>query len=129
MDNLELLYNIFKFCLIPLVGILTGYAISWLKAHKEEVLSRIEHDKQSKYAAKIFDTISNCVAATSQTYVDSLKAQDKFDEEAQKIAFEKTYETVMLLLTDEVKEYITMAYGDLKTYLTAKIEAEVLAQK
>jgi hypothetical protein len=36
---------------------------------------------------------------------------------------------VLNLLTDEAKEYITMAYGDIKTYLTTKIEAEVKAQK
>jgi hypothetical protein len=36
---------------------------------------------------------------------------------------------VLNLLTDEAKEYITMAYGDIKAYLTTKIEAEVKAQK
>jgi hypothetical protein len=33
------------------------------------------------------DTITNCVIATNQTYVNSLKEQGKFDEAAQKEAF------------------------------------------
>jgi hypothetical protein len=32
-------------------------------------------------------TITECVIATNQTYVETLKQQGKFDEEAQKIAF------------------------------------------
>ena len=126
---MEMIDTIFKVCLLPLILIIAGQIIGQLAIHRDKVISDLDNEIQTKYARKIFDTISNCVAATSQTYVDSLKAQDKFDAEAQKIAFNKTYETVLLLLTDEVKEYITMAYGDLKTYLTAKIEAEILAQK
>lgn len=126
---MEFITEIFQVCLLPLLLIIAGQIISQLAIHRKEVVSRLDNETQAKYADKIFDTISNCVAATSQTYVNSLKTQGKFDEEAQKIAFTKTYETVLLLLTDEVKEYINMAYGDLKTYLTAKIEAEVLAQK
>ena len=129
MDYLDLLYDICKFCLIPLLGILTGYAISWLKAHRDEVLNRIDSETGDRYAAEIFDTITTCVTATTQTYVDSLKTQNAFDAEAQKIAFEKTYTAVLALLTDEVKEYITMIHGDIQAYLTAKIEAEVKAQK
>ena len=33
-------------------------------------------------------TITDCVLATNQTYVDTLKAQGSFDAEAQKIAFD-----------------------------------------
>jgi hypothetical protein len=74
-------------------------------------------------------TIQDCVAATTQTYVDSLKAQNSFDKEAQKVAFNKTYEAVMAILTDDVKDYLTSIYGDLQSYLTNRIEAEVKAQK
>ena len=33
------------------------------------------------------ETITKCVVATNQTYVETLKKQGKFDKEAQKIAF------------------------------------------
>ena len=52
----------------------------------------------------IYNTISVCVIATNQTYVDALKKAGKFDEEAQKEAFAKTYNAVLLVLSDEVKK-------------------------
>jgi hypothetical protein len=75
------------------------------------------------------DTIANAVLATTQTYVESLKKQNKFDEEAQKIAFKQTYEAVMKVLTAEAMKYITESVGDLETYVTNQIEAQVKLTK
>ena len=75
------------------------------------------------------NTICECVIATNQTYVDSLKAQGKFDIEAQKKAFEMTYNSVINILTDDAKLYLTNIYGDLNTYITNMIEAEVNKNK
>ena len=75
------------------------------------------------------DTITDCVIATTQTYVDSLKKQGAFDVEAQKVAFTMTYESVVKLLTDEAAEYLSAAIGDLRLYITQKIEAEVNLNK
>ena len=41
----------------------------------------------NKYLKMLSETITKCVIATNQTYVETLKKQGKFDEEAQKIAF------------------------------------------
>jgi hypothetical protein len=38
-------------------------------------------------------------------------------------------DAVLAVLTDDAKEYLTNAFGDLDAYLTTKIEAEVKAQK
>ena len=75
------------------------------------------------------ETIAKCVAATTQTYVDSLKAQNSFGEEAQKEAFKKSFDAVMAVLTEDAKEYLTNVYGDLTAYITQAIEAEVKNNK
>ena len=75
------------------------------------------------------ETISACVIATNQTYVENLKKDQLFDAEAQKEAFQKTYDAVMAVLTDEAKMYLASIYGDLTTYITNKIEAEVKLNK
>ena len=75
------------------------------------------------------DTITTCVIATNQTYVESLKKQGRFDAEAQKEAFKLTYNAVMSVLTDEAKNYLTSIYGDLTAYITSRIEAEVNVSK
>ena len=129
MDWLELLYNILKLCVIPILGVLTTYAIKWLNAKEKETLAKVDSDIADKYIVMVYQTIRDCVSATTQTYVDSLKKQGKFDAEAQKIAFQMSFDAVMATLTEDAKEYLAAAYGDLTVYLTSKIEAEVKAQK
>ena len=75
------------------------------------------------------DTITDCVVSTNQTYVDALKAANAFDKEAQKKAFELTYNKIMNVLTEDAKEYLTTIYGDLEIYITTKIESEVKLYK
>ena len=129
MDWLELLYQILELCVIPLLGIATTYFIKWVNVKKQEALIQIENDTADKYVAMLFDTITACVSTTTETYVKALKAEGKFDSEAQKIAFNKTYDAIISTLSDEAKLYLTNIYGDLATYLMVKIEAEVKAQK
>jgi hypothetical protein len=129
MDWLELLYDVLELCVIPLLGVLTAYAIKYIKAKENEINNKLDNETAEKYISMVSMTIQDCVAATTQTYVDSLKAQNSFNEEAQKVAFSKTYDAVMAILTDDVKDYLTNIYGDLQSYLTNRIEAEVKAQK
>ena len=82
-----------------------------------------------KYIAMVTDTISACVIATNQTYVEALKKQNAFTAEAQKEAFQLTYNAVMAILTDDAKDYLAEIYGDVAAYITNKIEAEVNISK
>lgn len=75
------------------------------------------------------DTIIQCVLATTQTYVENLKKEGAFDADAQKIAFTKTYTNVMKIFSDEAKEYLTEALGDLEAYVYNRIEANVKLTK
>ena len=74
-------------------------------------------------------TITDCVIATNQTYVDALKVEGKFDAEAQKKAFSLTCNAVLYILTDDAKEYLSESLGDLESYITSKIESQVKLQK
>ena len=88
-----------------------------------------DNDLYDKYFDLLETTITDCVIATNQTYVDALKQEGKFDAEAQKIAFQKTYEAVMSILTEDAKEYLIHALGDFDAFVNAKIEANVKAGK
>lgn len=125
MDWLNLLQDVFQLCILPLLGILTKYLVDYLTQKKEQIKTETDDVLKVKYTTMLIDTIADCVKATNQTYVDSLKSCGDFDEEAQKIAFEKTYNNVKLLLNEEVKQYLTEIYGDLELYIKQKIEAEV----
>lgn len=120
---------IFEICILPLLGILTKMLIDYLKAKRKEITDKTDNELADKYINMLTNTISDCVLATTQTYVESLKARGEFTKEAQQEAFKKTYENVMKILTDDCKDYLTEAFGDLETYITNKIEAEVNTNK
>lgn len=127
--GMEMLAEIFEVCIIPLLGVLTAYFIKFVNAKSAEIGTKVENETQKKYLEMLNSTITDCVIATTQTYVDSLKKQGTFDAEAQKVAFTMTYESVVKLLTDEATEYLNEAVGDLQLYITQKIEAEVNLNK
>lgn len=127
--TMELVTQIFEVCIIPLLGVLTAFFVKWVNAKTAEIADTRENETEKKYINMLNDTISDCVIATTQTYVDALKKQGAFDAEAQKVAFTMTYEAVVKLLTDEATEYLNEAVGDLNLYITQKIESEVNLNK
>ena len=127
--NLNLLQDILEVCIIPLLGVLTAYLVNYIKAKSLELTNKTDSEMADKYIQMLTQTITDCVIATNQTYVEALKKQEAFTKEAQKEAFQKTYDAVMLVLTDDAKEYLAEAYGDLTAYITMKIEAEVNKSK
>lgn len=129
MDWMVMLYQIFELCVIPLLGVLTMYLVQYIKMKSQEIADKTDSELADKYIQMLADTITTCVIATNQTYVESLKRQGKFDAEAQKEAFNLTYNAVMAVLTDEAKHYLTAIYGDLTAYITTRIEAEVNVSK
>jgi hypothetical protein len=129
MEWLPLLYQILEVCVIPLLGILTAYIVKYINVKSAEITNKVDNDTADKYITMLADTISACVIATNQTYVETLKKQNAFTAEAQKEAFTLTYNAVMAVLTDDAKNYLTAIYGDLTAYITNKIEAEVNISK
>ena len=129
MDWLAILTQIFEVCVIPLLGLLTAWLISFINTKRKQLVDKSKNDIMDKYINMLADTITNCVIATNQTYVENLKKDKIFTAEAQKEAFTMTYNSVMAILTDEAKNYLTEAYGDLSAYITQRIEAEVSLNK
>ena len=129
MDWMNLLYDIFDLCIIPLFGVLVAYVVKYINVKGNEIAANVDSELASKYIVMLTTTIADCVVATNQTYVESLKKEGKFDKDAQAKAFQMTYDAVMDILTDDAKEYLANFYGDLTLYLTKRIEAEVVANK
>ena len=129
MEWMIILQQVFELCIIPLLGIITVYIVQFIKTKTKELNSNNSNEILSKYIEMLSNTICECVIATNQTYVDSLKKQGKFDAEAQKKAFEMTYNAVIGILSEEAKVYLASIYGDLTAYITNMIEAEVNKNK
>ena len=85
--NPELINQLFEIVIIPLLGALTIYVVKWINVKTKKISKETDNETLNKYLKMLSETITKCVIATNQTYVETLKKQGKFDEEAQKIAF------------------------------------------
>ena len=109
---LLMIREIIEVCLIPLLGVLVTYLVKYINTKSKELEASTDNELAKKYISLLSTTITNCVIATNQTYVETLKKQGKIDAEAQKEAFNMTLNAVMALVTDEAKQYISEIYGD-----------------
>lgn len=127
MENtwIQFINEILQTVIVPLLGVLTVYLVKVISKKMTSLAEESKNDILSKYILMLKDTVVDCVEATNQTFVDSIKESGKFTPEAQKVAFERTLNTVMDILSDDAKTYLTEAFGDLEAYITALIESTV----
>ena len=129
MDTITLLNQIFSLCIVPLLGILTGFLVNLIRIKKNDLIVATNNELTQKYLEFLGTTIETCVVATNQTYVNALKDKNAFDEEAQKEAFRITYEAVLGIVNEDVQRVLMMVTDDLELYIKEKIEAEVAWNK
>ena len=125
----ELLMTIIQAVIIPAIPIVVAYLVKLLKAKTEQTATKISNELVRQYLQEAIDSVLQAVTYVSQTYVDSLKKQGKFDVDAQKIAFNTAKDIALQLLTEDAKNLITDLYGDLTVWLDTKIEQTVKEQK
>lgn len=125
----EILTTLIQVVIIPAIPVLVTYMVKYLKAKADQTATKIDNELIRTYLQDATDAVLQAVAYTAQTYVDTLKKQGKFDEEAQKIAFNTAKDIALKLLTEEAKQMITDLYGDLTVWLDTKIEQTVKEQK
>lgn len=129
MDVQELITTLLTAVITAAVPVLTAYGIALLKRSAANAEADTEDIKVKEYISEIANAVADAVSATSQTYVDTLKAAGKFTTQAQKEAAQKALNACIASITPEATAFIEKAYGDIKEYLTTKIEAEVRKQK
>lgn len=125
----EFLTNLLFAVITAAVPVVSAYLVSAIKKAGQNAAADTESLTVQRYIEEISTAISDAVAATSQTYVDALKQSGKFTVEAQKEAAQKALTACIASISPAAQEFIEDAYGDLKEYLTTKIEAEVRKQK
>ena len=128
MDFISITSKIFELLLFPVLTAVAAYIIKWVNLRADDLKTKTESDFLQKQIDRAKEIIIQCVLVTNQTYVDALKDQDLFDENAQKEAFKKTYAAVTTLLTNEIKDALTKAYGDYEFFIKEQIEFIIYKQ-
>ena len=131
------MFDTFINYMIPVVGTALGtllsallaYLIVYINKKKQALLETSKSEIEKKYIEKISKTITDCVIATNQTFVETVKKENAFTKEAQEEAFQKTITNVMSILNEDCIEYLESITSDITVYLRNQIEAEVNKNK
>lgn len=95
----------------PLITFLGIKLTSWLN-------TKIKDEKSRALLTRITEVVTRNVASTFQTFVESLKKENKFDEKSQSYALRYTKEQILKELSDEDIEYILDNFKDVNSWLT-----------
>ena len=111
------------------IPVCTAYLVQYLRRKSEHIIAQTDNMTIKAFLAEAADAVSTAVTYTSQTFVDALKKEGKFDKDKQQEALEKSLDKAISLLSEPAKKALEDIYGNLEEYLTSKIEAEVRSQK
>ena len=129
MNWLDIINQLFQTLLPVAMAAISVTLIYYITNVVKSSKIKTDNELAIKYLDMLEDTITKAVLATTQTYVENMKNKNAFDKEAQKTAFDMTYNAVMKVLTDDVKVYLEQIVGHLDTYITAQIDATVKLAK
>lgn len=129
MDIKQGIQDVLYLIITGILPLLITYGILFLKVKIKEQEKNLENDQLVKYIDAATDAISKAVLTVNQTYVDSLKKQGKFDEEAAKTAKQMAIDKAKALITEDSKAVIETLYSDFEAYLNDAIEELVRENK
>lgn len=112
-----------------LIVALSTFLCVFIKNKTEQLKLVSNNETINKYIGIATEVITDCVNMVTQTYVETLKKQNKFDKEAQQEAFSQCKQRVLNLLTDDAKLVIQEVYGDIDKWIDTKIESTVNINK
>ena len=121
----DIVTSIFELVILPVLSLVSIYIIRWVNTKTNTLKEESDNAYVDKYLTMLDKTITSTVIAVNQTYVDELKKQGTFDAAAQKMAFQKVFDTVTSSLSEEAEYYLSEVITDLNVYITNKIEETV----
>lgn len=116
MDWQSILLSVLSIVITTLVGWISDRLIKLIN-------TKITNTKYAKYLSDALDIVTRAVKSTYQTYVESLKNQNMFTEEAQKQALERAKNTVLTQLSKDTQSFIQSNFGDVEGWIQENIES------
>lgn len=121
----EFLQTLLYATITTTLPLLVGYVISYIKTKRDEKLLNIDNTYITETIKQATDLIMQVVDTITQTYVDDLKIDGKFDETKQKEALEKALNQAKKLMNDDMASLVSDKYNDLDLWIRNTIEAYI----
>ena len=99
-----------------------GLLITWMN-------SKIKDQTLAKHLTAVTRIVTDAVTNVFQSFVDTMKKNGSFTPEAQAEAKEKALEIIFQQLTPELTDYIKTNFGDIREWLSNKIESVIYSPK
>ena len=125
----ETMNTIITAVVVPILVALVPFIVGYLKKLSDEVCARMNDKRLEKYMRYAEDAIATSVVAVMQTYVDSIKGTPEWTKEAQEIAFGKARIQAITIMGAAARCALKEVYGDLDTWINAKIQEYVKLNK
>lgn len=126
---MEFLMELLKIVIMIVVPVATSVLTYYAQKYFNQLIDENVSDEMEATLTKGFQILMDSVNYVQQTYVDSLKVQDKFTAEAQKEAFELAKKRAIELMNQHTQDVITHIYGNLDTYIDTMIESIINQNK
>ena len=86
---------------------------------------KIKDDRTRTILTGLTTIVERAVRSVTQTYVDTLKKNGKFDQEAQLVALSLAKDEVLRELNTERRIFIETNYGSINDFVTTQIESTI----
>lgn len=109
------------------LGTITMALATWLGSYIVGLLnSKIKDQKLRTFLTKFTEIVTRCVKSLTQTTVQGLKKDGKFDSEAAKKVKEECINLIKAQLAPDMIEFIRNNFGDVTEYISTQIESFIL---
>ena len=109
------------------LGTITMALATWLGSYIVGLLnSKIKDQKLRTFLTKFTEIVTRCVKSLTQTTVQGLKKDGKFDSEAAKKVKEECINLIKAQLAPDMIEFIKNNFGDVTEYISTQIESFIL---
>ena len=128
MNFNELISNILFAVLTVAIPTILPYVISFIKSHiaQSDIVTELtKNQNMNEVINGALLNIMDSVLYVNQIYVNSLKKNGSFTEQAQKDAFKLAYNKAVKLVSDETKTVIEKVYGSFEEWVYLQIEVAV----
>ena len=129
MDFIEMIVQAFQIPVVPLLAFMGAYVVLFLKGKSLNNDKLTNNELANQALTTLENIVTHCVIATNQTYVEKMKKNGSFDETAQRLAFDTTYNAVMNNLTEDTKKQLATITTDLGKFVTELIESKVNSEQ
>lgn len=121
-EVLNIILSAVSLAVTGLVGWGVSVFTNWLN-------TKIKDKQLAGYLTQITNIVTDAVMNIYQSFVETLKANGKFDQAAQKEAKDAALRIIESQLTDELRDFIAANFGDIQAWLSNKIESVIYGLK